>query len=281
MTLGVPLGVRRRGPLARIAAVFGMRSIDEVGGGTIFRGKPYVANDGEIAIGRDCFVGSRPVQSHFVVMPGAHIAIGDRVVISYGAAMSALQGIEIGDDTRIGPFCVILDNDFHKVGDRDAPGIVAPVQIGSNVTIGARVTMLRGTRIGDGATVMSGSTISGVVASGAVVTGVPARTAAKDVVRRCDAGVAEVVRRVFGLARPPQALDGPGVIANWNGTGVIQLLLALEREFSVTLSADRVRGAATVAEVSRLVVQARGPAASARAAKAGDAPASDQYSTTP
>ena len=61
---------------------------------------------------------------------------------------------------------MILDHDFHKVGDRNSPGVVAPVQIGRGVTIGARVTMLRGARIGDGARVMSGSTISGVIASG-------------------------------------------------------------------------------------------------------------------
>ena len=253
-----------RGPMARIKATLGLRSIDVVGAGTTLRGKPFVTNDGEITIGRDCFIGSQPIQSHFVVMPGAHIAIGDRVVLSYGAALSALQGIEIGDDSRIGPFCVILDNDFHKVGDRDLPGLAAPVQIGRGVTIGARVTLLRGARIGDGATVMSGSTISGVVASGALVSGVPARSPAKDVVRRCDASVSEVVRQVFGLAQAPAALDGPGVIRAWDGTGAMRLLLALEREFSIVLAPERVRGASNVADLSRLVIQARGPAPGSR-----------------
>ena len=42
------------------------------------------------------------------------------------------------------------------------------------VKIGARVTILPGTNIGDGATVAAGSTVRGTVGAGAVVSGVPA-----------------------------------------------------------------------------------------------------------
>ena len=242
---------------AGISKALGLKTIDEVGNGTRFNGRPYVSSDGYIRIGRDSLIGSRPVQSHLVVMAGGCIVIGDRVVISYGAAMSALQAIHIGDDTRIGPYCVILDNDFHKVGDRNSPGIAAPVHIGRGVEIGARVTMLRGARIGDGARVHSGSTISGVVAAGATVTGVPARTPGPEAPRKADAAVLDIARRVFGLPLAPAAADGPGVIGQWDGHGVIRLLLALEEEFGVTLSPERMRCATNLADVSRLVTQAR------------------------
>jgi UDP-3-O-[3-hydroxymyristoyl] glucosamine N-acyltransferase/acyl carrier protein len=190
-------------------------------------------------------------------MPDARITIGDRVSISYGAAISAMRAIEIGDDTKIGPFCVILDNDFHKVGDRDSPGGVAPVNIGRNATIGARVTILRGTRIGDGACVKSGSTVSGVIANGAVVFGVPARAMVKNPGRKADSTAVAIIMNVFGLAALPDPSDGPGQIPAWTSIGAVRLLLALESAFGVTLPEDAMRSAQSVADVVRLVARAR------------------------
>jgi len=151
------------------------RSIDRVGRGTTIAGCLDVENNGTIQIGEDCYLGSHPIQSHLVAMDHATILIGDRVFISYGAALSATRSIQIGDDTRIGPFSLILDNDYHRVGGRESPGVIAPIEIGRNVLIGTRVSILRGARIGDGACVMSGSTVAGIIANRAVVSGVPAR----------------------------------------------------------------------------------------------------------
>jgi acetyltransferase-like isoleucine patch superfamily enzyme len=252
----------RSGSLFRLLrGAIGLGAIDSIGRGTVFAGRPDVSSDGSIIIGRDCYVGSRPIQSHLVVMPGARIVLGDRIVISYGAALAAAHAIEIGDDTRVGPFCVVLDHDYHKLGERNVPGVGAPVQIGRGVTIGARVTVLRGALIGDGARVLSGSTIVGIVAAGALVSGVPAIVKRMGVQRRSDPLVAAVVARVFGLAAAPDPLDGPGTIAAWNEIGAMRLLLALETSFGLTLSADRIRRASNVADVSRLVARARALAA--------------------
>jgi acetyltransferase-like isoleucine patch superfamily enzyme len=232
-------------------------SIDSVGRRTVLAGRPHVTNDGQILMGNDCHLGSRPVQSHLIAMPNARITIGDRVSISYGAAISAMRAIQIGDDTKIGPFCVILDNDFHKVGDRDSPGGFAPVKIGCNVAIGARVTILRGARIGDGACVKSGSTVSGVIGNGAVVTGVPARAMGKSPARKVDSTAVAIIMRVFGLLTLPDPLDGPGQIPAWTSIGAVRLLLALETAFGVRLPEDEMRSAQNVADVVRLVNQAR------------------------
>jgi acetyltransferase-like isoleucine patch superfamily enzyme len=113
------------------------------------------------------------VQSH-IMASGGHVTIGDRVKISYGAAISAVRAVTIGADTRIGPFVVITDSDFHGVSNRSAAGEVGPVRIGSGVTIGVKVTILRGATIGDGATILSGSMVAGHIAPGATVRGVPA-----------------------------------------------------------------------------------------------------------
>ncbi|HXC07894.1 MAG TPA: DapH/DapD/GlmU-related protein [Steroidobacteraceae bacterium] len=220
-------------------------------------GCPHLENDGQIQIGEDFYLSSHPVQSHLVVMRDAQLAIGNRVFISYGAAISARCSIQIGDDTRIGPFCLILDNDYHRVDDRDSPGGIAPIVIGRNVVLGARVTVLRGARIGDGARVMSGSTVAGVVAEGAVIAGVPARVMSNDVARAVGRSVASIVKRVFRLRALPSPLDGPTQIAEWTDNGSVRLLIALEDEFAVTLSEEHVRAARTVNDVARLVTLAR------------------------
>jgi acetyltransferase-like isoleucine patch superfamily enzyme len=233
------------------------RAIDRVGRGTIIAGCLDVENNGTIQIGEDCHIGSHPIQSHLVAMDDARISIGDRVFISYGAAMSATRSIQIGDDTRIGPFSLILDNDYHRVGNRESPGVIAPIDIGRNVLIGTRVTILRGARIGDGACVMSGSTVAGIIASRAVVAGVPARVGGDGSMRDTGRSVASIIMRLFGLAAAPSPLDGPAQIAGWTRIGSIRLSLALEEAFGVTIPEEQIHLASNVAEVSRLVALAR------------------------
>ncbi len=241
----------------RMRSIFHHGWFSRVGRGTIIAGLPTVINDGVIQIGDQCLISSRPIQSHFVAMPGAVITIGGGVIISYGAAISAMSAITICDGTRIGPFCVILDIDYHEIGDRDSHGGVAPVQIGQHVTIGARCTVLRGARIGDGAQVMSGSTVSGIVASGAVVAGVPARIAGKGPARMSTHAVATIVMRVFGLTKLPGDQDGPAQIPAWTAIGCVRLLLDLEETFGLTLPEEEMRRARTIADVASIVTRAR------------------------
>jgi acetyltransferase-like isoleucine patch superfamily enzyme len=231
--------------------------IDRVGKGCVFSGRPHIANDGRIEIGAACRISSHPVTSHLVTQPGARIVIGDRVQISYGAAVSSAREISIGDDTSIGPWCLILDNDFHQVGNRDLPGIAAPVVIGRGVRIGARVTLLRGARVGDGARVHSGSTISGVVPAGAEVSGVPARVAARSPVPRPDPAVATIVMRILGRAAMAAPSGVPGALRFADGAAATRLTLALEESFGITLDADAVAAMQSIADLSGAVAQAR------------------------
>lgn len=220
-------------------------------------GRPHVENDGIIRIGEDCRLSSYPVRSHLVVMRDASLTVGNHVVIAYGAAISARRSIQIGDGTRIGPFCLILDNDFHTVGDKDAAGGAAPIQIGRNVTLGARVTVLRGTRIGDGARILSGSTVAGVIPQGAVVSGVPARAGGNDALRHVGRSVATVVMQVFKLGALPGPAEGPAQIAGWTDVGAIRLLLALEEILGTPLPAEELHAARSIEDVTGIVTRAR------------------------
>ena len=231
-------------------------AVDVLGEGTVFAGRPDVVNDGVIEIGRNCRLSSHPVRSHFITMPRARIVIGDDVMISYGAGVSAACEIQIGSGTRIGPLCVILDSDYHKAGDLDVAGAVAPIHVGRNVRIGARVTLLRGSRVGEGATIMSGSCVSGFVADGAVVSGVPARAAANEPFRQYGAAIVAVTARVFGVKASLRPADRLAGIAGWSCDGPIRLMLALEEAFGVTLSESALRPDCSICDVAAQVDQA-------------------------
>jgi acetyltransferase-like isoleucine patch superfamily enzyme/acyl carrier protein len=222
-----------------------LRSIDRVGAGAQLKSRPYLPNQGRISIGDHFFLSSEPVQSHIETLPGAEIDIGDRVSISYGAAIAAQREIRIGNDTKIGPFVVIMDNDYHRPGNRDASGDVAPVRIGTGVTIGARVTILRGADIGDSAQVLSGSTVSGVVPSGVTVHGVPALAlnegAGSDL-----PDVPKLMRSVLGLLRRPDLGLELNDIPECDSSGIRRLVLAIKDAYGLTVLEEELRAAKTV-----------------------------------
>ena len=98
------------------------------------------------------------------IAPGGYLLVGD-------------QRLSIGDDVAIGPglmlFCESnavtatgLFRDHYKRGE---------IRIGSNVFIGARVTVLPGSFIDDGAVVAAHAVVRGTVPAYSVVAGVPGR----------------------------------------------------------------------------------------------------------
>jgi acetyltransferase-like isoleucine patch superfamily enzyme/acyl carrier protein len=217
-----------------------LRACTSVGAGPVLRGRPVVVNEGRMTIGSDFHLSSRPVVSHLMTGPRGELVIGDHVAIAFGAAVSCQSSIRIGSGTRIAPFLVVADSDFHAVGNRHVVPEPRPVEIGSDVQIGARVTVLPGSRIGDGARVQAGSTVAGVVAPGAVVAGVPARVGGLAPSARGTESVAErvqtIVGRALGLTTPPATGDGPGQIPQWDSLGALRILLAMEDEFAIRLS---------------------------------------------
>lgn len=216
-----------------------LRKCNVVGPGVQLDGRPYVWNEGRIRIGPGVQLSSRPVASHLVTGPRGAIQIGEGVSIGYGAAIASQGSIRIGAGSRIGPFVVLADTDFHVVGDRHSAPEARPVEIGRDVQIGARVTVLPGSTIGDGARVCAGSTVAGVVAPGTVVAGVPARvgggadagTSRASLPERVQAAVA----RALGLPAHPALSAGPGEIPEWDSLGALRLLLVVEDDFGIRL----------------------------------------------
>jgi acetyltransferase-like isoleucine patch superfamily enzyme/acyl carrier protein len=214
------------------------------------RGRPAVSNQGRLTIGARFRCASTPVASHLVTTRQGVLEIGDDVSVSHGAAIYCAARVRIGDGTRIGPYVVLADTDFHVVGDRLASPKPRPLEIGRSVKIGARVTILPGVIIGDGATVVAGSTVAGAVAAGAVVSGVPA------MVYRPPGGAVEdlqaLVARTLGLSLLPELEHGPQQIVEWDSLGSLRLLLAIEAELGVRLDEKVMLGVKRVADLVAL-----------------------------
>lgn len=122
--------------------------------------------------------------------PGAVLHIGRGTGIS-GGSFCAARSLRIGERCLIGADVLIADTDFHSSAPADRElgwdaVASAPVHIGDDVFVGARVVILKGVRIGDGAVVGAGAVVTRSVPAGAVVAGNPAvvlksRAAARDV----------------------------------------------------------------------------------------------------
>jgi acetyltransferase-like isoleucine patch superfamily enzyme/acyl carrier protein len=215
-----------------------LRGCDQVGPEARLRGKPLVMNRGRAVIGARFSLSSQPVISHLIVGTGGALEIGDGVSIGHGCAISCDSRVRIGDGTSIGPYLVLADSDFHVVGARHEVPEPRPIEIGRDVKIGARVNVLPGSRIGDGATVVAGSTVAGVVAPNTVVSGVPARVGGGKA--SSDSGsiaqrVCATVARALGLTSVPDLEAGPAQIPEWDSLGALRLVLALEDDFRVRL----------------------------------------------
>jgi acetyltransferase-like isoleucine patch superfamily enzyme/acyl carrier protein len=252
----------------RIRTARWLKPCERVGDSPALDGKPTILaiGIGDIEVGHRFTLSSRPVPSHLVSF--GTLRIGDDVSIAHGAAIAATVSVSIGSRTRIGPFFLLMDTDFHgeraKGGARPttntAVGVdsgYAPVTIGADVRIGPNVTVLRGTTIGDGATIAPGSVVNGEIPPGAFAQGVPARVLTQVAERGGDIDVAGVVRRVFGLHAAPDLESGPDDIPQWDSLGSLKLLLSLEETLGITLDTDVISSVRSVADLQTAVDQAQ------------------------
>jgi len=109
------------------------------------------------------------------------IHIGDHVYIGPRAFISAVKGIVFGNGVTIGPEIMVMagDHDFRRVGHRiyesTEGGCDEKIIIGDDVWIGARVILLKGVFVGEGAVIGAGSVVTTNVIPYAVYAGNPAR----------------------------------------------------------------------------------------------------------
>lgn len=94
------------------------------------------------------------------------LTIGSHCFFNINSSITCLEYIEIGDNCKFGNNLVIVDHDhnFRAYGNyshRTPEFLSSPIRIGNNVWVGANVTILRGTTIGDNCVIGAGSTVKG------------------------------------------------------------------------------------------------------------------------
>ena len=107
------------------------------------------------------------------------LTLGRNVGISPNTQFNAAGGIDIGDDTLIGPGCMVWSVN-HRFDDPNVPircqGYVpGKVVIGGNCWIAGHCVILPGVELGTGSVVAAGSVVTRSFGAGAVLAGVPAR----------------------------------------------------------------------------------------------------------
>lgn len=110
---------------------------------------------------------------------GKGIKIGDNVGLGTHGFWGGAGGIEVGNDTIFGNY-VSLHSENHNYADLDIPirlqGVNRKgIKIGNNCWIGAKVTILDGTVLGNGCIVAAGAVVRGTFPDNAVIGGVPAK----------------------------------------------------------------------------------------------------------
>ncbi len=107
-----------------------------------------------------------------VVGPNACLTVGERTYFNEGSMISCLEAVSIGHGCRFGPNVKIFDND-HRFSAKHGVSqehITAPVTIGAHCWLGANVTVLRGTQIGDNCVIGAGCVVKGSIPAGSLVT---------------------------------------------------------------------------------------------------------------
>jgi acetyltransferase-like isoleucine patch superfamily enzyme len=255
----------------RARNAFWLRACAQVGDEPRLRGRPTVsAFGGQIRIGDRFGLASRPVPSHLMTGPDGVLEIGHDVSIGHGAAIAAYERVQIGHGTRIGPFVIIMDTNFHgAAGDQSVQHDCRPVVIGDGCRIGSRVTITRGGSVGHGAEILAGSVVSTAIPPGACAGGGRARVVGRagEAASRWDgvaAALPSLVMQSLKLDVPPELDTDPSGVPQWDDLGVLRLLAAIERSFGVGLDPTAVNSAQSFADIAVAIERARDRSRSVR-----------------
>jgi acetyltransferase-like isoleucine patch superfamily enzyme len=136
---------------------------------------------GRIEIGRNVSVRAHArieaVRTEAGAEPG-RVRIGDDVQIEGYFSVSAAESVTIGHSVLIGSNVAIRDHDHGMAPDLHRarqPLVTRPVEIGDFAWLGQNVVVLKGVTIGKNAVIGANAVVTGPVAEGAIVAGVPAR----------------------------------------------------------------------------------------------------------
>lgn len=162
------------GIIRSVNAKIYLRSFAKVGRLVSVNEKPKIINKGHVELGDEVRIWSNINRAKIFVDKGAKLLVGNNSRIN-GAHLSVSTQMIIGNNVRIAPYSIIIDNDYHDVNDVSREGKKSPITIGDNVWIAMSSIVLRGVTIGEGSVVATGSVVTKDVPPYSIVAGVPAK----------------------------------------------------------------------------------------------------------
>ena len=162
---------------AVLNARWALRHADHVGTRVRLRGRPAVTNHGRMVIGDRVQLVSTIATLELVADDGGLLEICERTLVNFGCSLVATQHVRIGARCHIGPYTMMLDNDFHRVEPErrlERPPS-KPIIVEDNVWIGARVIVMAGVTVGEDSCIGAGSVVTSDVPKRSLFAGVPAK----------------------------------------------------------------------------------------------------------
>jgi acetyltransferase-like isoleucine patch superfamily enzyme len=169
--------LRRQLPLLwpALNARIQLRHADRIGSRVRLVGRAKVVNEGRMTFADRVRLDSSVAKLELVSLAGGNLEIGRNVFINYGTSLVSGAHVKIGDDCLIGTHVMVMDCDFHRVGDKSWDTSGKPIVLETGVWLGNRSIVLKGVTVGEGAVVAAGSVVTRDVPPHAVVAGNPAR----------------------------------------------------------------------------------------------------------
>lgn len=157
-----------------IAARWYLRKCKKIGKMVTVNQKPKVEINGWVELGNYVRIWSSVERTKIFVMKNAFLSVGENTRIN-GAHLSVSNKLVIGNNVRISPYVLIMDDDFHDLNDHFAKGKTSPIIIEDEAWLASKCTVLKGVTIGKGAVVAIGAVVTKDVAPYTLVGGVPAK----------------------------------------------------------------------------------------------------------
>lgn len=144
------------------------------------RGKRFIKFSGRLTTGINLRIDAFPISKGYVLEIGENVEINDYVHIG------AIQSVKIGNNVLLASKVFITDHNhgvysgsgFHdnpETPPRDRKWNCSPVEIGDNVWIGELVTILPGSKIGNGSIVGAMSLVNSEIPPFSIAVGIPAK----------------------------------------------------------------------------------------------------------
>lgn len=133
----------------------------------IRRNCSFEIDNGELKIGkRSIFNGYISISTK----EGGKITIGNNVYFGRFCTIACHESVEVGDGCRFGPGVSIFDHNHKFTYDGIIPGYNrGGVFIGNGTWIGANVTILKGSIIGEKCVIGAGTVVTGVIPAHSIV----------------------------------------------------------------------------------------------------------------